>query len=86
MVLASDGDRTSEVHLLPSRCRLTRECGCRKVRAAARPQFGYVGARVCAGLVESDSENSSIDIGAKFYTELNRAGVAAVDNRRDSSA
>ena len=44
-----------------------------------------MGARVCGGLVESDSANCAGGCGAKFYTELNRAGVAGGVNRRDSS-
>ena len=66
-----DRDRR-KVHLLPPRCRLTRECGCRKLRAAARPQVAYVRARVGAGFVESNSGNGSCHVGAEFQTQALR--------------
>ena len=76
-----DGDRRREGSLLPARRALVREGDRREQRARCVPQIADVRPAVCRALVETQTRDEPVHVGAELHADFDRVHIARIGER-----
>src|ERR1700760_2475042 len=76
--ICRNGNRLSEVDLLPAGATLTGERRRGQQGPGAGPEVAHMRARVCCCFVEANTEDGPVAVGAELQTKLHCIAVAAV--------